>query len=283
MAILYVADRATSDSFVFAVGSDALVVDSLPTLHAHGRRAPGRAAGRRRSRRRPGRALQFTEANRVAPAAPRASCWPGVGSTWRCSAQALRAGVREVVNPDDLRAVSDACRRSLEVSRGMLGASARRAGVRGQGHHRLLRQGRLRQDDARDQPRGRAGRRRRAHRVPGRPRPGLRRRRDQPAAAAAADDRRRGGDGAARSTRPAPQSLLTRAQPRALDACSPRSNPGDAEQIPATRGGRAGAHAEADVRLRRRRHPAGVHRARAHGVRRHRRPACCWPRWTSRP
>src|SRR5437763_459693 len=32
MAILFVADRATSDSFAFAVGSDALVVDSMPNL-----------------------------------------------------------------------------------------------------------------------------------------------------------------------------------------------------------------------------------------------------------
>ncbi len=38
-------------------------------------------------------------------------------------AQALRAGVREVVTPDNLPALSEACQRSLEVSRGMRGAT----------------------------------------------------------------------------------------------------------------------------------------------------------------
>ena len=37
--------------------------------------------------------------------------------------QALRAGVREVVTPDDLSALGDACRRSLEVSRRMAGVA----------------------------------------------------------------------------------------------------------------------------------------------------------------
>ena len=40
--------------------------------------------------------------------------------------QALRAGVREVVTPDDLSALGDACRRSLEVSRRMVGIAERR-------------------------------------------------------------------------------------------------------------------------------------------------------------
>jgi pilus assembly protein CpaE len=38
--------------------------------------------------------------------------------------QALRAGVREVVNPDDLSGLTDACRRSTEVSRRITGSLA---------------------------------------------------------------------------------------------------------------------------------------------------------------
>ncbi|MGN6244746.1 MAG: AAA family ATPase [Motilibacteraceae bacterium] len=38
--------------------------------------------------------------------------------------QALRSGVREVVNPDDLTALADACRRSVDVSRRLLGSTA---------------------------------------------------------------------------------------------------------------------------------------------------------------
>lgn len=49
-------------------------------------------------------------------------------------AQSLRAGVREVVNPDDLAALAEACRRSLEVSRRLLGV---------QGHEPAGAQGRV--------------------------------------------------------------------------------------------------------------------------------------------
>lgn len=49
-------------------------------------------------------------------------------------AQSLRAGVREVVNPEDLAALAEACRRSLDVSRRMLGV---------QGHEQSRSSGRV--------------------------------------------------------------------------------------------------------------------------------------------
>jgi pilus assembly protein CpaE len=123
MAILYVADRATSDSFAFAVGTDALVVDSLPALMRAADEHPEEVLVVVGPDVDLASALQFTEANRVhRPHLGVVLARRRVDVTML--AQALRAGVREVVNPDDLRAVSDACRRSVEVSNGILGASA---------------------------------------------------------------------------------------------------------------------------------------------------------------
>jgi pilus assembly protein CpaE len=123
MAILYVADRATSDSFAFAVGSDALVVDSLPALMRAADEHPEEVLVVVGPDVDLASALQFTEANRVhRPHLGVVLARRRVDVTML--AQALRAGVREVVNPDDLRAVADACRRSVEVSNGILGAAA---------------------------------------------------------------------------------------------------------------------------------------------------------------
>ena len=66
--------------------------------------------------------------------------------------RALQSGVREVVIAGDHAALAAACRRSREVSRRLLAASVPEDALAARGGtdcHRLRRQGRLRQDDAR--------------------------------------------------------------------------------------------------------------------------------------
>jgi len=122
MAILYVADRATSDSFAFAVGTDAVIVDSLPALIRAVDEHPQELLVVMGPDVELVGALQFTEANRMhRPHLGVVLARRRVDVT--ILGQALRAGVREVVNPDDLRSVADACRRSLDLSRGILGAA----------------------------------------------------------------------------------------------------------------------------------------------------------------
>ena len=72
--------------------------------------------------------------------------------------RALQSGVREVVPAGDHGALTAACRRSCEVSRRMLAplADDAMASTRPD-HHRVRRQGRLREDHAGDQPRRGAG------------------------------------------------------------------------------------------------------------------------------
>ena len=148
--------------------------------------------------------------------------------------------------------------------------------------HGLLRQGRLRQDDARHQPRRRARRPRPPRGLPRRPRPGLRRRRDRAAALPGAHDRRRG---------PARRHPGRRRRVAgAADPALPR--PHHARRAGRARRGRGDPRrrwspASCDmlkraVRLRRRRHPAGVRRPRARGVRPAATSSRCSPRWTSR-
>jgi len=122
MTILFTSSSTVSDSFAFAVGRESVVVDSMPALL----RAADEDSNEVLVVIGPdidlGAALQFAEANRLHR--------PQLGVVLArhrvdvsILAQALRAGIREVVNPEDLRAVADACRRSADVSRGMLGAS----------------------------------------------------------------------------------------------------------------------------------------------------------------
>jgi pilus assembly protein CpaE len=122
MPILYVASSALSDSFAFAVGKESILVDSMPALLRAVDDNPDELLVVIGPDIDLGAALQFTESHRVhRPQLGVVLARHRVDVT--ILAHALRAGVREVVNPDDLRAVSEACRRSLEVSRGMLGAA----------------------------------------------------------------------------------------------------------------------------------------------------------------
>lgn len=121
MTILLEADSATADAYRFAMGGDVLVADSIPAAlrmlsedHAQLLVVIGSATDL-------GAALELAEQQRVER--------PQLGIVLlrkrldvTVLAQALRAGVREVVNPEDLSALADSCRRSLEVSRRMLGS-----------------------------------------------------------------------------------------------------------------------------------------------------------------
>ncbi len=115
MAIILETDDAVVENFRLAVGADAIVVDSVPTLT--------RALGDRPQELlvligpdiELSAALQFAEDCRVAR--------PEVGivlARRRVDVallnQALRAGIREVVNPEDLTGLAHACRRSIDVS-----------------------------------------------------------------------------------------------------------------------------------------------------------------------
>jgi pilus assembly protein CpaE len=122
MAILFVANATMSESFAFAVGGDAIVVDSMPALLRAVEEHPRELLVVIGPDVDLGMALSFTESHRV----HRPEL--GVVLTRRrvdvtILSQAIRAGVREVVNPDDLTALADACRRSLDVSRGVMGAT----------------------------------------------------------------------------------------------------------------------------------------------------------------
>ena len=122
MPILYIASSTLSDSFAFAVGRESLLVDSMPALLRAVDENPDELLVVIGPDIDLGAALQFAEAHRVhRPQLGVVLARRRVDVT--ILAQALRAGVREVVNPEDLRSVSEACRRSLDVSRGMLGAA----------------------------------------------------------------------------------------------------------------------------------------------------------------
>jgi len=121
MPILFVANATTSESFAFAVGRESIVVDSVPALLRAVEENPEELLVVIGPEVDLGAAVAFAESNRMHR--------PQLGVVLTrhridvtILSQALRAGIREVVNPDDLLAVSDACRRSLEVSQGMLGA-----------------------------------------------------------------------------------------------------------------------------------------------------------------
>ena len=146
------------------------------------------------------------------PGRASASCWSGGGSTRPCSprrcARACARSSRNATSP----ACNAAVRRRQELARRAARAAptGRRRGPRPTrpGRHRLLRQGRLRQDDPGDQPRRGARRPRPPRGLPGRPRPGLRRRRHRAAALPGPHDRRR-GRARRQPRRAAVQALLT--------------------------------------------------------------------------
>ncbi|MFZ5869249.1 MAG: AAA family ATPase [Actinomycetota bacterium] len=120
MTLLLEPDPAAAENYHFALGTDVTVLDSVP-------------ATKRALAERPSElllvvgpdidlaaALDIAESQRLDR--------PEVGVVLlrhrldvTVLAQSLRAGVREVVNPDDLAALAEACRRSLDISRRMLG------------------------------------------------------------------------------------------------------------------------------------------------------------------
>ncbi|MGN6333598.1 MAG: AAA family ATPase [Motilibacteraceae bacterium] len=123
VTILFEQDRAAAESLSFAIGGDVVTVE---TAHAAARALEERAGellvviGPEVDL---GPALQLASDHRttrpeLGVVLLRRRVDVGVLN------QALRAGVREVVNPEDLTAVADACRRSLQVSRSLLGSGA---------------------------------------------------------------------------------------------------------------------------------------------------------------
>ncbi|MDP9394906.1 MAG: AAA family ATPase [Actinomycetota bacterium] len=123
MTILIEADATLVEAMRFALGPEVLVADSVPSairaLEDHPRElllvvGPDTELGA---------ALQLAEDMRMSR--PEV----GVVLTRRrvdvsTLAQALRSGVREVVSPDNLPELGQACRRSIEVSQRMLGLSS---------------------------------------------------------------------------------------------------------------------------------------------------------------
>ena len=123
MTILLESETRSVESVQFALPGPVTIVDSLPAVvrhlsddHAEVLLVVGADVDQVA-------ALQLTEQLRVDR--------PEVGVVLlrhrldvTVLAHSLRAGVREVVNADDHASVGEACRRSLELSRRMLGASA---------------------------------------------------------------------------------------------------------------------------------------------------------------
>jgi pilus assembly protein CpaE len=121
MTIAYVTSASTPDGFIYALGDQPMIVDTLPTLIRAVDEHPEELLVAIGPDIDLGAALQFAESQRLhRPQLGVVLMRRRVDVT--VLAQALRSGIREVVNPDDLRAVSEASKRSLEVSRGMLGA-----------------------------------------------------------------------------------------------------------------------------------------------------------------
>ncbi len=122
MTILIEADGAAAETFRFALGAEVVVTDSIPgavrALEEAGREllvvvGPDIELGA---------ALQFAEDFRMQR--------PELGIVLlrrrvdvAMLGQALRSGVREVVSPEDLPGLGQACRRSLDVSRRMVGVN----------------------------------------------------------------------------------------------------------------------------------------------------------------
>lgn len=123
MTLLIESDPQLVESYSFAIGRDVSVVEALAGAHRHLDEQPdellvvvGPSADLAMS-------LELAAALQVER--------PHVGVVLvrrrvdvTVLGQALRAGVREVLTPDDLSALGQACRRSLELSHRMAGATA---------------------------------------------------------------------------------------------------------------------------------------------------------------
>ncbi len=122
MTILIESDAATAEAMRFALGPDLRVVDSLPGAVRALEEAPQELLVIVGASVDLPAALQFAEDYRMLR--PEL----GIVLTRRrvdvaLLAQCLRSGVREVVSPDDLPELGQACRRSVDVSRRMLGVA----------------------------------------------------------------------------------------------------------------------------------------------------------------
>ncbi len=123
MTILLETDERAIEGFRLALGADVTVVDSVPSLSRALHERPQELLVVIGPDVDLGIALQFADDWRM----QRPEL--GIVLTRRrvdvtILSQALRCGVREVANPDDLTALADACRRSVDVSRRMLGLSS---------------------------------------------------------------------------------------------------------------------------------------------------------------
>lgn len=122
MIILLEADPALAEGYRFAIGGEVDVVESIPSTVRSLAEHPDRLLVVIGSTVDLAVALEFAEQQRIER--------PEVGVVLlrrrldvTLLNQALRAGVREVVNPEDLSALADACRRSEELSRRMMGVT----------------------------------------------------------------------------------------------------------------------------------------------------------------
>ncbi len=121
MAILLEADPTAADSLTRAVGGDVTVVDTSHAVHRALEQQPQEVLVVIGSGCDLAAVLDLAAEYRIHR--------PHLGVVLlrrrvdvTVLGQALRAGVREVVHGDDLTAVAEACRRSREVSHGLLGA-----------------------------------------------------------------------------------------------------------------------------------------------------------------
>ena len=122
MTLLIEPDPQQAETYAFAIGHDTRVVDAVAGAQRHLDDRPDEVLVVVGAECDLGQALELASALHVER--------PHVGLVLMRRRvdvtvlnQALRAGVREVVNPEDLSALGDACRRSLEVSRRMSGAT----------------------------------------------------------------------------------------------------------------------------------------------------------------
>ncbi len=122
MTILIETDGAAAETFRFALGADLRLTDSVPAAVRALEETPHELLVVVGPDVELGAALQFAEDCRMQR--------PAVGIVLlrrrvdvAMLGQALRSGVREVVSPDDLPELGQACRRSVDVSRRMLGVN----------------------------------------------------------------------------------------------------------------------------------------------------------------
>ncbi len=123
MTLLFEPDAPFAENIRFAIGGEVRVVDSVPLLNRSLEEDPGELLVVI------GPDVDLTAALALTAELRVHRQHVGVVLLRRrvdvaVLSQALRAGVREVVNPEDLSALGDACRRSLDISRGVLGASS---------------------------------------------------------------------------------------------------------------------------------------------------------------